>query len=217
MKYKTLYNEILSHQDDFNVKNVQVCLMIIKHSKSEKTRQLVFLKLYFMLSKITLKAINNFFYLTKNMNKEDLLHNNDDIASECYFVFQKCAINCDSNKRNMFHFFYNTSLNRHIIRLCQKNYQKHLPKINASDDMYLFQTKTVSVQIDDLVHELDLRMYDFMDRKIIISKYSGEKKREFVKKYNINSQEYNERMTQIKTKLKQTYENDCSRLYFRDN
>src|SRR5579872_2369430 len=135
----TLYGQLQrSAEKHYASRIIAAHVIVIKRTKSEYAQQAVKYKLFFMLGKLVIKAINNFNYLTRTVPKHKLLHSSEDIAIECYLTFDTCLKNIDISKVNKFYFFLNTALNRAIYRLYEKQYIRYFNVVdNTEENMHL--------------------------------------------------------------------------------
>ena len=71
----SLYGKLLKHAEkNYSNKLITANVTVMKHTKSYLAQQHVKHKLFFLLSKLIIKAINNFNHLTRNISKHKILH-----------------------------------------------------------------------------------------------------------------------------------------------
>lgn len=190
---------------DYDRKQASKLILLIKHCKNENKIQTLKLELFKKSSKLLIKAINNFFKLTENFPKEKVIHENIDIAVECWFIFDRCVQNIKIEDHKKYSFYINTSLNRGIYRLFEKHYKKHYDVVSSSD------ANEISISFAKVNPSVDLTDIDLINNfteleiEIINFKVSGDKLRDFLKKFNINNSDYNIHLDNIKIKMLRIY------------
>lgn len=212
---KSLYNELLKNVDsNYTTKIISGYIIIIKRTKSLQAQQQAKHKLFLLLSKIFIKAINNFTFLTKNIPKHKLLHSMDDVAMECYLVFDVCLQNLDLQQTKKFYYYLNSGLNRRVYRIYEKQYKKHFGIIeNTEDNYHLITNKGYSQNID--FTEIDLSSLTEEEINILKFKMQGSSKLSaFLKAQNIPSTTFYKVLEGTKEKLHSIYKDEQ---YFENN
>jgi hypothetical protein len=192
---------------NYNLKLVSQCIIKLKYCKDEKTLQETKLLLFRRMSKLIVKAINNFFSLVDSFPEEKILHSQNDIAIECYIIMNTCVKNLKITEVKKFYFYLNTSLNRGIYRIYERNYKKHFDVIsNTDDNQNLMMNKKHHHHFD--MTEIDLRSFSVLEISIIKFKVSGEKLKPFLKENKLTDLEFSELFNVVKQKLTQLYGRD---------
>jgi hypothetical protein len=158
-------------------------------------------------SKIIIKAINNFHKLTENFSKEKIIHEDEDIALECWAIFDTCIKNIKIIDHKKYIFYLNTSLNRGVYRIFERHYKKHYDVVSSSNSENI---SIVSSRVNDNVDLIDLDLknnFSEVEISIIEFKVSGEKLNIFLKKSNLSSNQYNEYLDSIKNRMLELYKN----------
>lgn len=190
---------------DYDRKQASRLILSIKHCSNENRISNLKLELFKKSSKLLIKAINNFFKLTENFPKEKVIHENIDIAMECWFIFDRCVQNIKIEDHKKYSFYLNTSLNRGIYRIFEKHYKKHYDVVSSSD------ANEISIGFAKVNPAVDLTEIDLINNfseieiEIINFKVSGDKLRDFLKKMNINNTDYNIHLEAIKVKMLRLY------------
>jgi hypothetical protein len=209
---KNLYLLVEKNSDkSMSHRDVRKCVLKLRLSKdlSEIERQKTILELYILCAPIILKAINNFFYLTRNFSKERVLHTREDIAIECFISLNTHVKNMKIKEYKKFHFFLNSGLNRVTYRIYERQYLKHSQVIdNSEDNEFVVGNSAKYNQSFDLT-ELDLEKLDLtdMERKILVMKVEGVKFQEFLKENKIQHFVYKESLETLQNKLLKIYRN----------
>lgn len=202
---KNLYLMLLRDVNkNYNSKKVSQYIIRLKFCKNEKGKQEIKLLLFMALSKLFVKAVNNFFSLVESFPAEKVIHTNQDIACECYIIMDRCVENLKVSEVKKFYFYLNTSLNRGIYRLFERNYKKHYDVVsNTADSEALMMNKKHHHHFD--MSEIDLRGFSELEVDIINFKISGEKLKVFLKSKKLTDLEYSEMLEHIKLKLIKLY------------
>ena len=206
----SMYDELLKHSNKaYDATFVNRALLQIKKSNNQVLVDDLKLKIFFSQSKLLVKAINNFFSLVKTCSEEKVIHTREDIASECYLVMSTCIRNLKIKDLKKFYFYLNTSLNRAMYRLFERNYKKHFDIVNNNDDTEALMLNTGYIDHFDLT-EIDLKGFSELEIKIIKFKYSGERLSVFLKIIKVKNVEYQEMLEVIKLKLTKLYNENKS-------
>ena len=113
---KDLYAVLNKHSRiDYDKKQVSKLIFQIIHCKDERKTADYKYDLFKKSSKLLIKAINNFYKLVENIPKDKVLHTQSDIASECWFIFDRCVTNIKVTDHKKYNFYLNTSLNRGLL------------------------------------------------------------------------------------------------------
>lgn len=202
---KSLYSELVrSSNKVYDANFVCRALLQIKFSDNESLKNDLKLRIFHSQSKLIVKAINNFFSLLKTIPPEKILHTSEDIASECYIVMFKCIDNLQISNLKKFYFYLNTSLNRAMYRLYERQYKKHFDILPNTDDVELVMMNSGYDDQFDLT-SVDLKTFSDLEIKIIEFKFSGDKLSTFLKVMKITNADYQENLELIKEKLIDLY------------
>jgi hypothetical protein len=204
----SLYGELMNHAEiNYSNKVISNYIVIIKQTKSATALQNMKYKLFFALSKLTIKAINNFNHLTRNVPRHKLLHTPEDIAIECYVIYDTCLRDTEINYAKKFYFYLNTSLNRAIYRLFEKQYQCYFNVVeNTKENEYLLLNAGYNQHFD--FSEVDLSALNELELDILRFKIEGGKLNQFLKEHNLQSALYNQMFGSIKQKLYNLYKEE---------
>lgn len=201
-----IFNTLLKNSNNpFEAKLISKYLIQLKYSNNNRVKDELKWKIFISTSKLFVKAINNFFYLVQTIPFEKIIHTNEDIASECYIVMSNCIDNLQIHHIKKFYFYLNTSLNRHIFRLYEKNYKKHFDVVNNID------SNVLRAENKGYLHHFDMSsidLVDFNELEINIIKFKmsgGGKLSVFLKKEKLSSIDFFEKLELIKIKLIERY------------
>lgn len=203
---RNLYQEIIKKSDQaYNTSLVTAYITLLKTPNTkERVKQQLRMKLLLATSKIVLKAVNNFFCLTKSVPEYKLLHTHDDIVNECYITLDKCVCNLKMEEIRKFHFYLNTGLNRAMHRLYEKSYIKHFQVIdNTPENEVKTLNKGYNQHVD--TSEIDLKDLTEMEWMILEFKLRGDKLSDFLRENKIPSPSYYMACESLKGKIVQTY------------
>lgn len=206
MKNNSLYKIIEKNSDlDFDRTKVSQYVLQLKFCQCEHKRQKIKFLLFKSLSKLYIKAVNNFFKLVESFPPEKVIHTNEDISAQCYIIMDKCVENTKVANIKSFYFYLNTSLNRGIYRLFEKNYKKHYSVVsNSSDNDITMLNRKHNHHFD--MSEIDLRGFSDIELEIIKFKISGEKLKVFLKEKGITDLEFSIMFETVKLKLIKLYD-----------
>lgn len=174
-------------------------------SKSD-VRAEIKLKIFNMLGRIVIKNINNFYYLTRDINTKNQLHTEDCLVGESWVVFDKCIEKCDLDRVDSFYYFFNTSLMREFVRIIDKNYRKHFPVSYIEDFEYEDGIENLSIDakinlISSYIDNVNLN-FNSKQKRIIKSKLQEQKVADFLEQNpDIYQNEYYQHLKIIKDKL----------------
>lgn len=201
----SLYSVLQKSKVAYNNRFIRKCLIICKYSTRESVRSRHKRYIYESVGSLTLKNVNNFFNLIRGVEKHLVLHEKDDIISECYLILDKCIEKFDlTEKDKKFYFYYNKSLIFGLMRIKKKQYNNKL-NYQCVDfcDIESFDKRT---QNEMQNHPLFLRN-NFTDKEILLiqSKLEEEKIDNFCKKLGITKKEYYDTFNSIKKKINKKY------------
>jgi hypothetical protein len=204
----SLYAQLLREGDStYSNKVIAAHVVVIKCTKSLKAQQTTKYRLFFILSKLFIKAINNFNHLTKTVPKHKILHTPEDIAMECYLTFDTCLKNVDMRDVKKFYFFLNTALNRGMYRLYEKQYKKYFNIVeNTDENAHLLNNAGYSQHVD--FSEVDLKDFTALELDILKLKVQGGKLSVFLKEQQIPSAVFHKTFEGIKEKLTELYSDE---------
>lgn len=205
---KNIYKLLLKNSEySYDTKKVSRLIIKIKRTSDERIKQECKEELFISLSKIIVKAINNFFNLIKDISPEKILHTKEDLCSECFMVTDNCIEKLQLSQMKLFYFYLNTSLNRRVFRLYEKNYKKHFSVINNSDESEsLIVNKSYNHHFDNMT--IDLQGFTEQEIEFVKFKLSGQKLNIFLKKQKMLPSVYYEINNSVIEKLKILYSND---------
>lgn len=195
---------------NLNQKLVRKCVILLrkKRNLSERERQELMLKLFIACSNIIMKAINNFFHLTKNYDKLKVIHTKEDITIECYFGLHRCVLNMKMKDFKKFHFYLNSALNKIVYRIYERNYKKHNQIVDNSEQNELWvQTAAKYLHHIDFT-DLDVVNMDLneIEYGIMVMKVEGQRFQEFLKSNKISHNQYTENLETLKQKILKIYD-----------
>lgn len=204
---RSLYEDLLKYSNkQYDAPFVSRSLLYIKFGKSDKKRDELKLQVFYFQSKFIIKAINNFFSLVKTISEEKVIHTKEDIASECYIVMSKCIENLKIKDLKKFCFYLNTSLNRAMYRLYEKQYKKHFDVLPNNEDTEIMVNNTGYDDQFDLT-SIDLKDFSIIEIEIIRFKFSGDKLSVFLETMSLSSSDFQIHLDNIKLKLIELYKN----------
>lgn len=190
---KNLYEQICQHSNKRydNKEVVRLLVMITKGvDKTDLTKNK--LKLFIGLSKIIMKAVNNFFSICKkhDVKPEKLILTEEDITNECYLVLENSVKNLKPKYIKIFYFYFNSGLNRAMYRLYRKYYERQLPTIVNTDqnEEVIFNNLKSKEHFDTL--QIDFCNFTEIEIAIIKFKMRKGKLKDFLKKQNLPSNQY---------------------------
>jgi len=202
---KSLFDNLVKHsQDQYDAKKVSQSLLKIKYSENQNLKEKLKLEIYYSQAKLIVKAVNNFFSLLKNISGEKVIHTKEDIAGECYIVMSKCIENLEPKNLKKFHFYLNTSLNRAMFRLYQKQYQKHFVVLSNNQDTEIIMANNGYDDQFDLT-SVDLKDFSVIEIEVIKFKFSGEKLSVFLKQMKFTNIDFQYHLDSVKEKLIDLY------------
>lgn len=205
---KSVYRMLLNNAEyPYDGKRVIQLIIKIKRTNNERDQDKYKQELFISLSKIITKAINNFFNLVKEINEEKILHTKEDICSECFITMNKCVENSEISSLKKFYFYLNTSLNRRIYRIYEKNYKKHFSVLDNSDKTEgLILAKKYTHHFDNV--NIDLKGFSETEMEVIKFKLSGKKLNTFLESSDISSSQYYIIFNNVVRKLRDLYKDD---------
>lgn len=205
---KSLYSELIVQSEaPYDTRLVNAYIILIKKTKSKRAKEVARYKLYFLLSKVFVKAINNFNSLTRTIPKHKVLHSNEDIAGECFLILDKCVEKLKMEYIKLFYFYLNSSLNRAIYRIYDKQYRRGFVIIdNTEENGYLLNNKGYDQHID--FSEIDLMSLNEMELEVLKFKVTGNKLSIFLKEHKIPSTVYHDNLESAKLKLLEVYKDE---------
>jgi len=209
MQY-TLYNSIIKKSNE-NIDHKLVSKLVIQYRKCsssvpEYLKEKMKYDLFIELSRLTIKAVNNYFYLIASFPEEKIIQTQEDIANECFILYSIALDKVDVRKFKNFCFYLNSTYNRGIYRLFEKHYKKNYNLVNIDGDSVekLIDKKKVNEQVDLTDFELE-KYFDSLEIAYIEAKCSGITAREFSKKYSCSKLEFDELEAGVKEKMRKLY------------
>lgn len=209
-----MYSELLKcNNTPYDTKKVNAFIILIKKTSSERAKQQAKFQLYFLLSKIFIKAINNFTSLTRTVPEYKILHTKEDIAMECYLVLDHCLEKLRMEDIKKFYFYLNSALNRGVYRIYERQYQRYFNVIDTGteDKEHLLLNKGYVQEID--FTEIDLAGLTPEEISVLKFRLTGDKLSTFLKKEKMPSAVYYSTFAIAREKLFQVYQNEP---YFKD-
>lgn len=197
------FNNLQKYDIPYDRKKIIGNIVTAQHSKNDKTVMESKLYLFQSMNKIVVKNINNFFYLIRNFEQEPL-YTRDDLVGECFIIMNKCVKSFNTAKFKDFHWFYNKSLTRGLIRILEKSYLKHLKNNgNASSPDRKSVSQIIQPRLDFSDYYLEKIGLTNKEKKILKSKMDMVRIKDFVKaNKNISESEYYKLFNNIKVKIK---------------
>lgn len=197
------YDSLFCEKGLYNNAQVIRCVIICKKSTNLKAVEKGKLDLFKMMHKIIVKNIDNFFYLTRNHTKE-IFHTKDDLISECFIVLQKCLKNFDRKRNKDFFWYFNKSLTRAMLRIVDKNYNKHLMVDSVPqnhEDFMFISSDNDGIDFTDFY--LEKLNFTVDEKRVVNSKLMKEKVSDFLEQNgDITWNKYFKCLGSIKEKLK---------------
>lgn len=171
-------------------------------------------ELFCFTSNITIKAINNFNNLTKNVPESKMVHTEEDIVNECYIGLDRCVKNMKFDKYREFHFYYNSCLNKIIYRLYEKYYEKHFSVVENTDNV-IIKAENYHRKSEFLVDftDVDIEGMNLTDaeREILKVKMEGSEFQPLLKRLKMMPAQYKKCVESLKLKLIEFYNLDPKR------
>jgi len=178
--------------------------LLIKCQRSSKESVVVNskLKLFLLLSEVTIKQVNNFFFLVRNYNA--VFHTKDDIVNECYLILDHCVKGFNLFSNNSFLWYYNKGLTWGMMRLVEKNYLKYSNVDNVKQDWESFVFKQTEQNNYDFVnYYMDVCDLTKEEKQIVNSRLNKEKVDVFLdNNHNLSKGQYFQKLKTIKEKFK---------------
>jgi len=197
------YDSLSLEKESYDNTQVIRCLIICKKSTNLGAVEKGKLTLFRMMSKIIVKNIDNFFYLTRNHNKE-IFHTKDDLISECFIVLHGCLRNFDRKRNKDFFWYFNKSLTRAMLRIVDRNYNKHLmvDRVQQNHEDFVFISSNNN-GIDFIDFYLEKLNFTDDEKRVVNSKLMKEKVSDFLEQnIDITWNKYFKCLGDIKEKLK---------------
>lgn len=205
--------KLISKRSEYNYdkKLTNKCLILIRKSTtiSSKEREELFIELFMNCSAITIKAVNNFKFLVKEIPSSKVIHSSEDITNECYIVMHRCVMNMKWSDISKFHFYLNSALNRAMFRIFERQYKKHL-LLRDNDEVTEIKISRIGIQSHVDMIEFDMTKLEFSEQemKLITMKVEGHNFQEFLKENKMSHVTYKHKMEIIKQKLLKIYKGD---------
>lgn len=215
-----LYEKILRSKVGYNQRVISNLIKSNRNKYGEvrpKTKYLIF----FMMKKIILKGVNQFF-MTNESRSNDTPYEKDDIVAEIYLVFQKCieGYNVDMDKN--FYLYFNTAVSRRMSRMCNykstynPNHKKTSYDIvygNADDGTPITMKDFIPNKAPEISGSVDITNpkdifflgFDEMDHAIMMCLYNKESRDVMVEETGLSRREIKIRIERIKIELKERY------------
>lgn len=205
-----IYEELVANSNKvFKNRQVSSYIMIFKNTENERLKEKMRMAIYMGLAKIMIKAINNFNYLVRSVPEYKRLHCNEEIASECYLVLDRCLRNVDLSKLNGFYFYLNSGLNRAMHRIYKDSYEKNFIFIDMTEEEEEIKIKNKGFTQHFNMTGVDLIKLNSIQWKIIEFKMSGEKSLvNFLKRENMESEVYYREYETMMDMLTEVYGDD---------
>jgi hypothetical protein len=167
----------------------------VKGSVSDKHREYIFKS----MSGIIIKNVNNFFNLIKGVDNSLIIHEKDDIVSECYLILNKCIEKFDiSLKDSKFYFYYNKALSSGLYRIQERTYHGRYENVCITE----LNRKSNKVHTLQPSNPLLLDL-SFSENEILLinSRVEQISMKDFCLNNNISKVEYNNMLSNIKDKI----------------
>lgn len=153
-------------------------ILIIRHSEDPR-RAAAYRNLVFrMMGTIVLKNITNYINLLNGSNAPDI-PSRDEAIADCYAMFDKCLDKFTILPGANFYFYFNKSIARNFYTLYKKNLKARHAEI--SDGM---ESAHPSMRTPDHINDMEITFDNFgfteLERRISLSRLSGQRKSEFL-------------------------------------
>lgn len=213
----SLYTQLQrsSEQNVYDTQTITALVLVIKRTNSEQAQQKLKHRLFLGLGKLFIKAINNFNKLTKDVPKHKILHTPDDIALECYITFDTCIKNLKLAQIKKFYFFLNTSLNRAVYRLYEKQYKRYFNVIDNNNGSGSGEEGTHKDPLENAGYnqhfdftEIDLFDFNEIELEILRFKIEGGKLNVFLKEHDMAGVMFYQIFEELKQKLMVRYKEE---------
>ena len=189
------YSYLVNHQDNYQPRDVLKSIIVCIRCKDALLIQKHKLSLFLKLGKITIKNINNIFFLNKDM-KQNGLYTNDDLVNECYMIMEYCLKSFDWKRKTEFFWFYNKALTRGLVRLFERHC-KNMRDTQKLEDVRI----VVNPQQQFLGYYLDKYKCKGMEKIILLSKVNNEKKKELMQRTRLTELQYRKHVNNLKEKF----------------
>jgi len=191
--------------NSYDKRKITQHILICKNCKNKRLIEKSKVELFISMSKIIVKNVNNFIYLTKDYNKEPLF-SEDDLVNECFITLEKCIKSFDINMDKEFFWFYNKATSRMLLRIIERNYKKRGAIVDI-EDFSAYNNEFVNKNnYDFLQFYLESIKFTNLEKKVIESKLEMVRLKDFLKKNkNINNNKYYSILNSIKEKIRRFY------------
>ena len=201
-----LFKQLCASDKKYSEKMIRRCIIITRHTTNPRLIEKSKRKIFEYVGKMVVKNVNNFFNLIKDIEKGQVIHEQDDIVSECYVIVDKCIDKFNmTEKHYKFYFYLNKSLSQGLYRLKEKNYGVKTQKYSfiAASDVVDYDKKTFSYIKN---YPLFLEK-NFSNKEILLmqSKLQEEKIDDFCKKAEMTKSEYYRVLKSVKIKIEKNY------------
>lgn len=201
-----IYRNLCESKTKYSEKLIRKNIILIRYSSNQKLITKSKKIIFDCVSKIVVKNVNNFFNLIKDIETRHVIHEQDDIVSECFVVVDKCICKFNMNeKRYKFYFYLNKSLSQGLYRLKEKNYSVKTSKYSyiSASDVVDYDQRTFHY-IKNYPLFLDK---NFTNKEILLmqSKLQEEKIDDFCKKVEMTKGEYYRILKSVKIKIQKNY------------
>jgi hypothetical protein len=208
MTEKTLYQNISTNSNkNYNTKEITRLIILIKKSaKQDKISEYKY-QLFIGLSKIVLKAVNNFFSICKNYDvpEEKIIHEGEDIVIECFLVLEKCLENVNLKYLKMFFFYFNSGLNRAMFRIYKKNYEKYANTVVNTEENENYVMGRIKYNHHFDFTGIDLASFTEIELAIVEHKLDNGKLKDFLKENDLPAIRYYEIWAEVQAKIFEIY------------
>lgn len=203
-----MFNFMKKHEKKYSEKEVRKCVSVLKCCKDGRTSERFKNELLFMCSKIITRNVQGFFVAIRSIDEHNVIHTQDDIISECVIVLDKCIEKFDLSKiEYKFYFYLNSSIQKSLWRLREKEYSSESSKHIHIDinDVVNFQNDLQTTSPNPLLLDINFTKKEIL---LIQSKINGEKIEDFIKKLDITKVEYYKLLKIIVSKVDVKYLQD---------
>ncbi len=200
------YRKLCRTKAKYSERIIRRSIIIVRLSSNQRLVDKHKKIIFDCVAKMVIKNTNNFFNLIKDIEKGHVIHEQDDIISECFIIVDKCIVKFNlADKRFKFYFYLNKSLSQGLYRLKEKNY-------GASKQKYSFvdASEVVDYEPSTFCFIKNYPLFldkNFTNKEILLmqSKLQEEKIDDFCSKTEITKSEYYRILKSVKKKIEKNY------------
>ena len=175
---RTVEGQMFRQAFKYRIGLVNKYILIIRHCDDPR-RAAAYRNLVFrMMGTIVLKNITTYINLLNGSNAPDI-PSRDEAIADCYAMFDKCLEKFTILPGANFYFYFNKSIARNFYTLYKKNLKARHAEI--SDGM---ESSHPSMRTPDHINDIEITFDNFgfteLERRISLSRLSGQRKAEFL-------------------------------------